>query len=80
MDKDLTVFDLGFMTPLSRFEPGLTFEIHIPGGKDAGINVVINRFYRYIEFRMIRHDHVGGLAVLDERRDNLVHLAAVRFG
>ena len=80
MDKDLTVFNLGFMTPLSRFEPGLAFEIHIPRSKDAGVNVVINRFYRYIEFRMIRHDHVGGLAVLDERRDNLVHLAAVRFG
>ena len=68
------------MTPLSRFEPGLAFEIHISRSKDTGVNVVINRFYTYIEFRMVRHDHVGRLAVLNERRDNLVHLAAVRFG
>ena len=58
--KDRTVRD-GLFSLVSLPWPELDFalKVYVPGGKDAGIDVVIERFHGHIEFRMVAEDVVG---------------------
>lgn len=59
-NKDGTLLDLYLMT-LSRLELYLPFQIDVPAAEQPHINVGIKGPDRYIQFRMVCNDLIGGL-------------------
>ena len=70
-DEDFPVGYLGFMA-FAGFELYLAFQIHISCEQDVLGNVVVERFHRDAQLRMIRNDHIRRLTLEDQRPDNII--------
>ena len=58
---------------LPRFEFCLSLEVDVSGTETAVIDVLIHGSYRHINLRMICQNLIGRLALINQRRYNLIN-------
>ena len=64
----------------TRFEFYPAFKVDIPAEKNPLIDIVIERFYRDSQFRMVRDDHVRRLSLRYERGNGFIEVFKLFFG
>lgn len=68
-----TVCNLCFMA-LAGFKFNFALQVNIAAGKKSEFDVLVNGSYGKTKFRMLHNDLIGGMALPDQRGDDLINV------
>lgn len=70
--KHFTVCNLCFMAP-AGFKFNFALQVDVAAGKEAEFDVLVNGTYGKTKFRMLHNDLIGGMALPDQRGDDVIN-------